>query len=81
VDGSILVLSLVYAILAAHYSSSVVVVAFIGQISHMLDGDTSIVAQPGVQIGISGAARFLSPVDLQCHLLHWTQLGTRRNYK
>lgn len=55
--------------------------AFGVQISGLLDGDTSIVAQPGVQGGIFGRTHFLSFVDLQCHLRPWTQLGTRRHCK
>ncbi len=77
VVSSIAVFSLVYLISAAHYSSFVVVTVFGFQISRVLDGDASIVAQPGVQGGIFGRPHFLSPVDLQCHPRHWTQLGTR----
>ncbi len=77
----IAVFSLVYVISAAHYSSPVMVMVFGFQISHMLDGDTSIVAQPSVQSGIFGRTHFLSLVDLQCHLRCWTQLGTRGHCK
>ena len=45
---SVAVFSLVYAISTAHYSSSVIVMAFGVQIFDVLDGDTSIVAQSGV---------------------------------
>jgi hypothetical protein len=45
---SIAVFSLVYVISTAHYSSSVMDMAFGVQIFGVLDGDTSIVAQPGV---------------------------------
>jgi hypothetical protein len=34
------------------------------QISHVLDRDTDIVAQPGVPSRISGGTYFLPPVDL-----------------
>jgi hypothetical protein len=57
------------------------VMAFGVQISSVLDGDTGIVAQPGVQGGISGRTHFLSSVDLQCHLRPWTQLGARGRCK
>ena len=52
---------------------------FVFQISYVLDGDTGIVAQPGVQSGISWGAHFLSLVDMQYHLRRWAQLGTRGN--
>jgi hypothetical protein len=55
--------------------------AFVCQVSRVLDGDTSIVAQPGIQSGISGGTHFLSPVDLQYYLRRWTQLGTRGHCK
>ena len=77
-DGvPILVFSLVYVIFTAHHPSTVVVMALIGQVSDVLDGDTSIVAQPGVQSRISGGTHFLPLVDLRCHLCRRTQLGTR----
>jgi len=78
---SITVLSLVYAIPAAHYPSPVMLVVFVCHVSRVLDGDTSIVAQPGVQSGIFGRTHFLSPVDLRYHLRRWTQLGTRGHCK
>ena len=81
VMSSITVFSLVYVISTAHYSLPVIVLAFGVQISSVLDGDTSIVAQPSVQGGIFGRTYFLSPMDLQCHLRPWTQLGTRGHCK
>lgn len=74
---SIAVFSLVYVISAAHYPSPVMFMAFFCQISHVLDGDTNIVAQPGVQSGIFRGTHFFSPMDLQYHLRRWTLLGTR----
>ena len=73
---SVAVFSLVHVISTAHYSSPVMVMAFGVQISSVLDGSTSIVAQPGVQGGIFGRTHFSSSVDLQYHLRPWTQLGT-----
>ena len=78
---SIAVFPLVYAIPAAHYPSPVMLMAFVCYVSRVLDGDTSIVAQPGVQSGIFGGTHFLSPVDLQYHLRRWTLLGTRGHCK
>ena len=49
------------------------------QVYHMLDRDTSIVAQPGVQSRVFGGAHFLSSVALQYRLCCWTQLGARGN--
>ena len=57
------------------------VVAYVCQVSHVLDRDTSIVAQPGVQSGIFGGTHFLSPMDLQYHLRRWSQLGIRGHCK
>lgn len=79
--SSIAVFSLVYAISTARYSLPVMLVAFGVQISSVLDWDTSVVAQPGVQSGIFGRTYFFSSVDLQCHLRPWTQLGTRGHCK
>ena len=76
-----LVFSLVYVIPTADYPSSVVIMALVCQVPHVLDWDTGVVAQPGVQSGISRGTHFLPPVDLQCHLCRRTQLGTRGNYK
>jgi hypothetical protein len=81
VMSSIAVFPLVYVISTAHYSLPVMVMAFGVQISCVLDGDTSIVAQSGVQGGIFRGTHFLSSVDLQCHLHPWTQLGTRGHCK
>ena len=78
---SVAVFSLVHVISTPHYSLPVMVMAFSLQISSVLDGDTSIVAQPGVQGRIFGRTHFLSSVDLQCHLRPWTQLGTRGHCK
>ena len=78
---SIAVFSLVYVISTAHYSSPVMVMAFGVQISSVLDGDASIVAQSGVQGRIFGGTHFLSSVDLQRHLRPRTQLGTRGHCK
>ena len=76
VMSSITVFSLVYVISTAHYSLPVMVMAFGVQISSVLDGNTSAVAQPGVQGGIFGRTHFLPSVDLQCYLRPWAQLGT-----
>ena len=80
-DVSISVFSLVYVIFTAHHPSTVIVMVLIGQVSDVLDGDTSIVAQPGVQSRISGGTHFLPLVDLRCHLCRRTQLGTRGDCK
>lgn len=75
------VFSLVYVIFTAHYPSIVIVMVLIGQVSDVLDRDTSIVAQPGVQSRISGGTHFLPLVDLRCHLCPRTQFGTRGDCK
>jgi len=80
-DVSISVFSLVHVIFTAHYTSAVIVMVLIGQVSDVLDRDTSIVAQPGVQSRISGGTHFLPLVDLRCHLCRRTQLGTRGDCK
>jgi hypothetical protein len=49
------------------------------QVYHVLDGDTSIVAQPGVQSRVFGGTNFPSFVALQYRLRCWTQLGARGN--
>ena len=75
------VFSLVYVVLAADYPSSIIVMALFCEVSHVLDRDTGIVAQPGVPSGIFGGIYFLPPVDLQHYLRRRTQLGTRGDCK
>jgi hypothetical protein len=58
------VFSLVYVVLTSDYPSSIYVMVLVCQISHVLDRDTGIVAQPGVPSGISGGTYFFPPVDL-----------------
>ena len=79
-DGpSITVLPLVSVIPTAPYPSAFDVVAVDYQVSRMLDGDTSIVAQPGVPSRVFGGAYLPSSVDLQYRLCCWAQLGARGN--
>lgn len=58
------VFSLVYVVPTSDYPSSIFVMVLVCQISHVLDWDTGIVAQPGVPSGISRGRYFLPPVDL-----------------
>jgi hypothetical protein len=77
--SSITVFPLVFVIHTPPYPSALVVMVVDSQVYHMLDRDTSIVAQPGVQSRVFGGAHFLSSVVLQYRLCCWTQLGARGN--